>query len=176
MDVKQCKKQTTVAIIVKEGQLISIGCNEIFADIDECPRKGMASGEGYELCKNICKQKHHAEVDACLGAGEAARGGTLILIGHTYCCDNCKRVMDKHGIAKVKIIENCLPTVDVKYTVGCDVGNDDTYTYAVARKVRDITEIILSETCKVVGGEDKVKFKTNLDRLAEYLNCNAWII
>ena len=106
MGIKQCKKQTTVAVIMKDGELISIGTNEIHTDIDECPRKGMETGVGYELCKNICKQKHHAEVDACLKAGEKAKGGTLTLIGHTYCCDNCKRVMDEHGIVEIIIAKS----------------------------------------------------------------------
>lgn len=101
--IKQCKKQTTIAIIMKDQQLISIGTNEIHEDITECPRKGMATGEGYELCKSICKQNNHAEVDACIKAGEGAKGATLYLIGYTYCCDNCKKVMSEYGIEKIII-------------------------------------------------------------------------
>jgi deoxycytidylate deaminase len=104
VEIRQCKKQTTVAIIMKDGELISIGTNEIHADIIECPRKGMKTGVGYELCRDICKQKYHAEVDACMKAGDRAKGGTLYLIGHTYCCDNCKNVMNEHGIIDVKIM------------------------------------------------------------------------
>lgn len=101
--MKQCKKQTVVAVIMKDNQLISTGTNEIHADVDNCPRIGMKAGEGYELCKNICKQKYHAEEEACINAGEKAKGATLHLIGHTYCCDNCLNVMKKHGIYQVKI-------------------------------------------------------------------------
>jgi deoxycytidylate deaminase len=94
-----CLKQSTVAVIMKDGILVSIGTNEIHNNqLTECPRAGMKSGRGYELCKNVCKQGHHAEVDACLKAGEEAKGATLYLIGHTYCCDDCKRVMGEHGI------------------------------------------------------------------------------
>ena len=102
-NIRQCKKQTTVAVIMKDGQLVSIGTNEINADIKECPRKGMETGVGYELCRDVCKQKNHAEVNACLKAGEQAKGSTLFLIGHTYCCDNCKRVMKEYGVKEVKI-------------------------------------------------------------------------
>lgn len=96
----QCKKQTTVAIIMKNQQLISIGTNEIKIEIDICPRveKKMKTGEGYELCKNVCGQLTHAEVAACINAGTNAKGGTLYLIGHTYCCDNCIKVMKSYGI------------------------------------------------------------------------------
>jgi deoxycytidylate deaminase len=103
-DMRQCKKQTTIAIIMKDGEFISIGTNEIHSDIKECPRVGMKTGEGYELCKSICNQKHHAEVDACLKAGDKAIGSTLILIGHSYCCENCKKVMREHGVTNIKII------------------------------------------------------------------------
>ena len=65
----------------------------------------MKTGEGYELCRSVCGQKHHAEVDACLKAGERARGGVLYLIGHSYCCDNCLSVMKEHGIDDIKIIK-----------------------------------------------------------------------
>jgi deoxycytidylate deaminase len=99
--VNQCKKLTTVAVIMKHNQLISIGTNSIDYGISECARKDMPTGVGYELCKSICKQKYHAEVDACIKAGENAKGATLYLIGHTYCCDNCKKVMDEHGILNV---------------------------------------------------------------------------
>ena len=103
-NIRQCKKQTTVAIIMKDGELISIGTNEIHADITTCPREGLKTGEGYHLCKTICKQERHAEADACFKAGDRARGGTLILIGHTYCCDSCKKIMDEHGIVEIKIV------------------------------------------------------------------------
>lgn len=106
IEIRQCKKQTVVAIIMKDGQLISIGTNEINADIVECPRKGMKTGEGYELCKTICKQKYHAEVDACLKAGDRANGAILYLIGHTYCCDNCNEIMKNHGIKKVNFFKS----------------------------------------------------------------------
>ena len=100
---KQCKKQTTVAILMKDGELISIGTNEIHADIDACPRGDMPTGVGYELCKSVCKQGNHAEVNACLKAGEKAEGATLFLIGHSYCCEPCKKVMKEHGVVDVKI-------------------------------------------------------------------------
>tara|TARA_R110000803_G_scaffold58223_1_gene116446 strand:+ start:667 stop:978 length:312 start_codon:yes stop_codon:yes gene_type:complete len=101
--MKQCKKQTVVAIIMKDQQLIAMGTNEIHADIDVCPRLDMPTGVGYELCRDICKQGQHAEIDACIKAGTEARGATLYLIGHSYCCDNCKKVMEEFGIKEVKI-------------------------------------------------------------------------
>ncbi len=101
--INQCKKQTVVAIIMKDKQLISIGTNDINASITECARKDLPSGVGYELCKSVCNQNSHAEVDACIKAGDKAKGATLYLIGHTYCCDNCIKIMEQYGIGDVVI-------------------------------------------------------------------------
>jgi len=105
----QCKKQTTVAVIMKDGFLMGIGTNGISVHVDECPRDvaGMKSGEGYHLCKEVCGQFGHAEAIACFNAGMIkCKGSTLYLIGHTYCCDNCLDTMKKYGILKVVIPES----------------------------------------------------------------------
>ena len=99
-----CTKQTTVAVIINNGEFW-VGTNSCDCPQKVCPREGMKTGEGYNLCKDVCKQKAHAEIDACLKAGKKARGGTLYLMGHTYCCDECKKVMKEYGIKKVVINE-----------------------------------------------------------------------
>jgi len=106
----QCLKQTTHAVIMKDGKFIANGSNEIHVDMKECPRdvKGCVSGEGYHLCKEKCLQKNHAEVAACIAAkaaGKETAGATLYLMGHTYCCDNCIEVMADHGIFEVVLCE-----------------------------------------------------------------------
>lgn len=92
-----CKKQTTIAIIVNNGRFW-VGSNWVEDEQKECPRKDYKTGEGYHLCKEVCNQFAHAEVDACIKAGDNAKGGTLYLIGHTYCCNNCLSVMKASGI------------------------------------------------------------------------------
>lgn len=98
----KCYKQETIAIIENNGRYW-IGSNWCRNPQTECPRKNMLSGTGYDLCRNVCKQKNHAEIDACKQAGNSAKGGTLYLIGHTYCCDNCKETMSKYGIKQIII-------------------------------------------------------------------------
>jgi deoxycytidylate deaminase len=100
--VGKCAKQETIAIIENNGQYW-VGTNYCNDAQEKCPRKDMPTGVGYELCIDICKQSSHAEIDACIKAGENANGATLYLIGHTYCCDNCKSVMSKYGIKEVII-------------------------------------------------------------------------
>ena len=100
-----CAKQTTIAIVVNHGQFWT-GYNKCSRPQTECPRGDMPTGEGYELCKDICRQSFHAEVNACLEAGSQAKGGTLYLIGHTYCCADCIKVMREFGIVKFVIVDN----------------------------------------------------------------------
>ena len=99
-----CAKQLTLAIIENKGRYW-IGSNWCNNPRISCPRIDLPTGVGYEKCIEICQQAGHAEVDACIAAGEFARGGTLYLIGHTYCCDNCKKVMEQYGIKNVIIGE-----------------------------------------------------------------------
>ena len=100
----KCVKQHVVAIIENKGKFY-VGHNKCDTPQETCPRQGMKTGEGYHLCSLVCNQKNHAEVSACLKADKNAYGGTLYLIGHTYCCDNCKRIMNEFGIKNIIIGE-----------------------------------------------------------------------
>ncbi len=98
----RCVKQTVVAIIENNGKYW-FGYNECLTPQQKCPRIGFKTGTGYELCKEICGQVEHAEVSACKKAGKNAKGGTLHLIGHYYCCEHCKKIMKDYGIKKTVI-------------------------------------------------------------------------
>jgi deoxycytidylate deaminase len=93
-----CAKLTTRATIVAPDGQRFVGTNWVRNPQTTCPREGMPTGVGYELCKSVCDQPAHAEVNACLSAGDGARGGTLYLEGHYYACDDCKRVAAEHGV------------------------------------------------------------------------------
>lgn len=100
-----CAKQTvTATIITKDGECFS-GTNACENPQKECPRDvlGMKSGEGYHLCKEVCNQTAHAEVNAIKLAGEKANGSVLYLEGHSYACDNCKGHAESAGISEIKI-------------------------------------------------------------------------
>lgn len=70
-----------------------------------CPRMGMGTGQGYHLCREVCRQPNHAEVDVCLKAGKRARGGTLYLFGHYYFCDSCVETIKKYGLKSWEIVK-----------------------------------------------------------------------
>lgn len=97
----RCAKLEVTAVIVTVNNEIFEGSNWCLNPQDICPRLGMKTGEGYELCKNVCNQRNHAEIDACIKAGGKAKDSTMYLLGHTYCCDNCKKVMKEYGIKEV---------------------------------------------------------------------------
>lgn len=96
-----CAKQTVIAVVVNHNRFY-IGSNWVNNPQTECPRKNLPSGQGYHLCKDVCNQHAHAEVDACMQAGADAQGATLYLIGHDYCCDDCLAYMKSCGIKEVR--------------------------------------------------------------------------
>ena len=109
VDKRKCLKQTVVALLVAVDGSYFVGSNWCASPQDTCPRENSKSGEDYELCRSVCNQSAHAEVNACKKAGAKAKGSTLYLIGHTYCCDSCKKVMKKYGVKTINILEkeNC---------------------------------------------------------------------
>lgn len=106
-----CLKQSVVALIVSQSNKESFGSNHINTEISVCPRveKGCKTGEGYEMCKNICFQNFHAEVDAIEVAKKNnidLKNATLYLYNHTYCCDNCISKMKESGITRCIVLDD----------------------------------------------------------------------
>lgn len=100
-----CAKQVVHAVIVATDGSTFEGTNFCMEAQKTCPRGDMPSGEGYELCWDVCRQPAHAEVNALQAAGQKARGATLYLMGHTHCCNACRHVCDLAGIKEVVIVE-----------------------------------------------------------------------
>ena len=102
-----CAKRSVVVIIVgKKG--IYTNTNWCAKPQSTCPRveKGMKSGEGYELCKDVCQQPAHAEIMALLNAGTDAKDAVMYLLGHDHCCDSCLTQIKKYGIKEVKGLDD----------------------------------------------------------------------
>lgn len=107
---KPCQKQTVVAFLVSaDGKRLYIGTNwcETPVEPGQCPRvlQGMASGEGYHLCKEVCHQFAHAEVDALRQAGKDAKGSIVYVVGHTRICEGCENEMEFCGVSEWNIIK-----------------------------------------------------------------------
>jgi deoxycytidylate deaminase len=101
-----CKKQIVIAIIITKNNKVHIGYNDCENNVDECPRKDRSTGEGYELCRTMCKQNSHAEISAINKCEDKLelKDATLILKGHSYVCDGCKKQLLNVGIKNWKII------------------------------------------------------------------------
>lgn len=99
-----CAKQHVIAILQATTGEMFIGSNKCDNPQETCPRINMISGEGYRFCKEVCKQKNHAEVDVLNKAGYLSQGARIYLIGHTYCCENCISKMQAAGIKEVIIV------------------------------------------------------------------------
>lgn len=100
-----CAKQVVKASLVAADGSVFYGENSCVNPQKTCPRdlKGFNSGEGYELCKEICKQTNHAEVNAIKAAGVKAKGSVIYLDGHSYACENCKSTAKKAGVKEILI-------------------------------------------------------------------------
>lgn len=99
----KCAKRETIAVVENNGRYW-VGSNWCQNEQENCPRSKLPTGVGYEMCQRICRQECHAEVDALQNAGlRNAKGGKLYLIGHSYCCDNCKKEIEEYGIKEIII-------------------------------------------------------------------------
>ena len=111
-DLRPCIKQEVRAMLVTKEGLCFFGANWMTnGDVSVCPRvtNNSPSGQGYELCKEICNQQFHAEraaLDHCFNNGYSAEGGTMYVIGHTYCCVDCRAAMKAAGVIKAIVIDS----------------------------------------------------------------------
>lgn len=64
-------------------------------------------------------------------------------------------------------------TVDPKYIIAYDTYDDDQYTYMLAMKEDGITKILLNKTYGIRNKKDKDQFEADINKLAEYFNCNV---
>ncbi len=98
-----CAKQLVRATIITPDGRRFVGTNACTNPQASCPRAGMPTGVGYELCQSVCQQQGHAEVQALRVAGVHACGATLILEGHSYLCDACRAACKAAGVVHTEI-------------------------------------------------------------------------
>lgn len=98
-----CVKQTVTATVVALDGEQYVGTNHCSTPQDVCPRGVLPTGVGYDLCKSVCHQPSHAEVNALALAGRNAVGSTLYIEGHTYACEPCLSAARLAGVASIVI-------------------------------------------------------------------------
>ncbi len=97
-----CAKQVVRAVLVTRKGNVYEGTNWCKAPQKECPRKDLATGEGYERCVEVCHQRAHAEINAIHSAeaieGHDLSGSVMVLFGHYYACEECLNEAAVHGV------------------------------------------------------------------------------
>ena len=96
----RCAKQRVLAITEIDGK-IYLGENWIATPQKECPRKGLESGVGYELCKEICSQPGHAEIDLLREVDGNLQGNDVYIFGHYYVCEYCDTALNSSNVGKI---------------------------------------------------------------------------
>jgi len=100
-----CRRRLFGAVIVdNSGTVISTGYNGAPRHIDDCTKIGkcwrqdhdIPSGQRYESCRSV-----HAEMNACIQAGRAARGSTLYLSGRDAVTREIVEIMPCFLCAKI---------------------------------------------------------------------------
>lgn len=99
-----CAKQRVICTIVAPDGRRWVGENECRNPQGACPRAGMPTGQGYELCKSVCEQIGHAEEVAATAAGRSAVGGIAYIEGHTYACAPCKAALSEIGVHDILFV------------------------------------------------------------------------
>lgn len=101
-----CRDKTIVAVLTHKptGQKF-YGTNGIKRDVGYCARNesNHRMNEGYDKCRNICRQEHHAEIAALLSAVRHVPNPPLHqcvidVYGTHQVCNNCQMVLDKLGV------------------------------------------------------------------------------
>lgn len=99
-----CAKQTVAVLVVGRSGTRYLATNYTFNPQPVCPRGDMPTGVGYHLCKEVCQQPGHAEINALILAGEDAMGGRMVISGHTYACESCQGAARRAGVVKIEFV------------------------------------------------------------------------
>jgi deoxycytidylate deaminase len=105
------KTMPNSSIIVLSGEVVGRGANgSDYHETHGCERvrRGIPTGQGYELCEG-CSPKNHGEPRAIADALtriSSVKGADLYLWGHWWCCEPCWRAMQEAGIRTVYLLED----------------------------------------------------------------------
>lgn len=107
------KNMPTGSVVVYDGKVIGRGANgSVYHDKHGCERvkRGIPTGEGYELCEG-CHPKNHSEPRAIKNVKEKhpkadLAKADLYLWGHWWACEPCWKAIDKAGIRNVYLVDD----------------------------------------------------------------------
>lgn len=110
-----CLDKQVGAIIVKDRQIISTGYNGAPCNIKSCMEEGYCSKLTLNGDRpNVCLATH-AEINALIQAGRAAKGGTLYTTLEP--CFECAKAIINAGIKKVVFLHSNNKSIDTKHLI-----------------------------------------------------------
>lgn len=107
--VKQCKDRTVMAALETSTGNVYFGFNFTQSQPVWCPRENMPRGHGYALCKSVCGQWVHAEIDAIQQYEQHEPHGTsgrLFVYGVNHICDGCMTEINKRPFLSVVLVKD----------------------------------------------------------------------
>ncbi len=154
-----CHKQSVYTMLASaNSDKYYFGTNNVEQYKESCPRdeQNFKSGEGYHLCKEECNNNHtptHAEHDVILNAlkdGCDVRDAVIVMVGHTYCCDGCIKLMKEYGINSVQIINSdyTISSIDLNKCVVKSSSNEN------INEDDSLVEIQRCPNCEYIEVED----------------------
>jgi len=96
----RCVKRRVLAVAFVDGEVL-IGENGVENEQEVCPRKDMKTGEGWELCKSVCAQSGHAEIDLIKKADGNLKGANVVIFNHYWVCDSCRKALEEANVGEV---------------------------------------------------------------------------
>lgn len=97
------KKVVTATVVAPDGRQWQ-SSNYCMNPQEECPRGSLPRGVGYDMCKDICQQHGHAEIEAMVYAakdGVSLNGAVIYLEGIGYACSRCETTASFTGIKEI---------------------------------------------------------------------------
>jgi hypothetical protein len=98
-----CARRVVIATLYAQDGSSYQSSNWCMRPQPVCPRAHMPSGEGYWMCRDICKQKGHAETNALEIAGDQAKGSLMVVENHYRICDHCRASAAAAGVEKLTL-------------------------------------------------------------------------
>jgi deoxycytidylate deaminase len=101
----------TGSVIVLNDEIVGAGANgSNYHKTHVCERvkRGIPTGQGYELCEG-CSPKNHSEPKAINNARKRVQnldGASLYLWGHWWCCEPCWNAMIEAGISDIYLMDD----------------------------------------------------------------------
>ena len=98
-----CAKTKVEAELILADGSVYHGENWCAKPQETCPRDeaGYSSGQGYHLCKSVCEQPAHAEIDAIQKAqtdGKCVKNATMRVFNIHWICGPCTDATKALGI------------------------------------------------------------------------------